>query len=201
MDRREILKATMMVGSLWAFGVGAAPPEGKGNGKGKGGGPHDKSGSSAGKRGGAGPAHDSKEKPGKGHSGKNRLETTDPRTDYDAYGRRSDYFDDRRDDRGRVRDNDAYPNLVYAGITSALAHQYARDAGFGRYASLPPGIRKNLARGKPLPPGIAKKVVPGALLGRLPRHEGYEWRMAGSDLILIFIATAVVADVLYDVFD
>lgn len=59
----------------------------------------------------------------------------------------------------------------------------------------------NLARGKPLPPGIAKKMVPGSLLGRLPRHPGYEWRIAGTDLILISVATAVIADILYDVFD
>src|SRR3546814_12654007 len=66
------------------------------------------------------------------------------------------------------------------------------------FRSLPPGIRKNLARGKPLPPGIQKKIVPGSLLSRLPRYSGYEWRVAGSDLILVAVATAVVADVLYE---
>lgn len=44
-------------------------------------------------------------------------------------------------------------------------------------------------------------MVPGSLLGRLPRYPGYEWRVAGTDLILVAVATAVVADVLYDVFD
>lgn len=68
-------------------------------------------------------------------------------------------------------------------------------------ASSPPGIRKNLARGKPLPPGIAKKMVPGPMLARLPAYPGYEWRIAGSDLVLVAIATAVVADVLLNVFD
>ena len=97
--------------------------------------------------------------------------------------------------------NDVLGDLVYAGITAALAREYALDFGLQGYSTLPPGIRKNLARGKPLPPGIAKKMVPGSLVGRLPRHPGYEWRIAGTDLILISVATAVIADILYDVFD
>ncbi|NYT67345.1 hypothetical protein [Pusillimonas noertemannii] len=41
----------------------------------------------------------------------------------------------------------------------------------------------------------------GALLGRLPRYPGYEWRIAGTDLILIAVGSMIVADILYDVFD
>src|SRR5690606_33591050 len=121
---------------------------------------------------------------------------------YDERGRYYGYFDDHRGSRGRQRHDDAYLGaLRIAGITAALAREYALDYGLCGYSTLPPGIRKNLARGKPLPPGIAKKMVPGSLLGRLPRHPGYEWRVAGTDLILISLATAVVADILYDVFD
>ena len=90
--------------------------------------------------------------------------------------------------------------LVAAGITAVAARNLALNAGVVGYAPLPPGIAKNLARGKPLPPGIAKKYVPGLILGQLPRHEGYEWRVAGSDLILVAIGTAVVADILRNVF-
>lgn len=92
--------------------------------------------------------------------------------------------------------------LITAGITSAMAHQYALESGvrMGGYKPLPPGIRKNLARGKPLPPGIAKKTAPSAMIGRLPRHPGYEWQMAGTDLVLVQIGTAIIADVLKDVF-
>lgn len=92
--------------------------------------------------------------------------------------------------------------LISAGITVAIAHQYALDSGLrsGAYQPLPLGIRKNLARGKPLPPGIAKKAPPSAMLGRLPRHPGYEWQMAGTDLVLVQVGTAIVADVLKDVF-
>ena len=93
-------------------------------------------------------------------------------------------------------------SLVVAGVTAAIARQYALDSGVktGSYKPLPPGIRKNLARGKPLPPGIAKKHAPSSMLGRLPQHPGYEWQMAGTDLILVQIGTAIVADVLKDVF-
>lgn len=97
------------------------------------------------------------------------------------------------------RDNLA-TDLVYAGITAALARSYAQEIGIGGYSDLPPGIRKNLARGKSLPPGIAKKTVPGNLLSRLPKHKGYNWRIAGRDLVLV-AATGIVADILYDVFD
>lgn len=92
--------------------------------------------------------------------------------------------------------------LVSAGITAALARQYAVDSrlDFSGYKPLPPGIRKNLARGKPLPPGIDKQVAPNSLRSRLPRHAGYDWQVAGTDLVLIQIGTAVVADVLKDVF-
>ncbi len=92
-------------------------------------------------------------------------------------------------------------SLRYAGITVTTARSYAHEYGLSGYSQLPPGIRKNLARGKPLPPGIAKKMVPGPMLARLPAYPGYEWRIAGSDLVLVAIATAVVADVLLNVFD
>lgn len=65
---------------------------------------------------------------------------------------------------------------------------------------LPPGIQKNLARGKPLPPGIAKKLD-GRLLGQLPRYDGYEWRQAGTDLILVAIASGIIYEVLNGAFD
>ena len=66
--------------------------------------------------------------------------------------------------------------------------------------SLPPGIQKNLARGKPLPPGIAKKLD-GRLLGQLPRYDGYEWQQAGTDLILVAVATGIIYEVLNGAFD
>ncbi|MFY1955649.1 anti-virulence regulator CigR family protein [Achromobacter xylosoxidans] len=102
---------------------------------------------------------------------------------------------------GKDSDTNVSVTLSTAGISISTARGYAVQAGATGYGSLPPGIRKNLARGKPLPPGIAKKMVPGPMLARLPVHPGYEWRVAGNDLILIAIATGIVADVLANVFD
>ena len=90
--------------------------------------------------------------------------------------------------------------LISAGINVALARELAESHRYTGYKPLPPGIRKNLARGKPLPPGIAKRGLPGPLLAELPHHEGYDWRQAGTDLVLVAVATAVIADVLVDVF-
>lgn len=63
---------------------------------------------------------------------------------------------------------------------------------------LPPGIRKNLARGKPLPPGIAKKVAPQALVSRISVPRGYEVVEVGWDVLLVEAATGVIHDVLMD---
>lgn len=89
---------------------------------------------------------------------------------------------------------------VRISITFDQARRYAMDTGAHGYQPLPPGIRKNLARGKPLPPGIAKKYAPAPMVTRLPVHPGHEWRVVGTDLVLVAIATAVVVDVLLDVF-
>jgi len=64
---------------------------------------------------------------------------------------------------------------------------------------IPPGIRKNLARGKPMPRGIAKQVLPPELLEALPEREGYEVVRAGWDVVLVEVATGIVHDVLMDV--
>lgn len=109
---------------------------------------------------------------------------------------------DQGQGQGNAQDNssDLATGLVIAGITTIAAQNLATNYGMVGYAPLPPGIAKNLARGKPLPPGIAKKYPPNAMLGQLPYHPGYEWRVAGSDLILVAIGTAIVADVLRNVF-
>ena len=64
--------------------------------------------------------------------------------------------------------------------------------------ALPPGIAKNLARGKPLPPGIAKQIDP-ALARQLPYYPGYEWRQYGTDAVLVEVGTTVVREVLRDI--
>lgn len=95
---------------------------------------------------------------------------------------------------------DAVISLVLAGISISQARDLAVTHHVTGYKPLPPGIRRNLARGKPLPPGIAKQSLPPGMLGSLPRHEGYEWQRCGADLVLVSLASAVIADVLVDVF-
>jgi Ni/Co efflux regulator RcnB len=65
---------------------------------------------------------------------------------------------------------------------------------------LPPGIAKNLARGKPLPPGIAKTRVPDVVLVKLPwRPPGYTFFLVG-DRIVLLDAKGLVADILLSIF-
>lgn len=89
---------------------------------------------------------------------------------------------------------------VTAGISVGDARLLAAQYNLTGQKRLPPGIRKNLARGKPLPPGIAKRYLPEPFVTRLPRHSGYEWRQAGTDLVLVISGTMVVSDVLPGVF-
>jgi hypothetical protein len=90
---------------------------------------------------------------------------------------------------------------VSAGISFGDARQLAVNHGMTGTKPLPKGIRKNLERGKPMPPGIANTRMPGSFVNQLPDHEGYEWRQAGSDLLLVASGSLVIADVLENVFD
>ena len=65
--------------------------------------------------------------------------------------------------------------------------------------SLPPGIAKNLARGKPLPPGIAKTRVPDDLIVLLPARAGTHWLIAG-DVVLLVDAGDVIVDLIRLIF-
>lgn len=66
--------------------------------------------------------------------------------------------------------------------------------------SLPPGVQKNLARGKPLPPGLGKRFD-SRLQSRMPHYDGYEWQQVGSDVVLISISTGLIQEVLHDILD
>jgi Ni/Co efflux regulator RcnB len=74
-----------------------------------------------------------------------------------------------------------------------------RGAGKGKTKGLPPGIAKNLARGKALPPGIAKQQLPNGLVSVLPPSpRGYERIIVDGRVLLVEIATQVIHDVLTD---
>lgn len=105
---------------------------------------------------------------------------------------------DGQDNPGKS--NKSVSDDVNARVSFDHARHLALNYGLTGYESLPPGIAKNLARGKPLPPGIAKKTVPASMLGQLPSYPGYEWRVVGDDLVLIALSTAIVTTVINGVF-
>jgi hypothetical protein len=64
---------------------------------------------------------------------------------------------------------------------------------------LPPGIAKNVARGKPLPPGIAKRAVPAELVVVGPKVEkDVSFAIVGE--VVVALKGGVVIDVLAGVF-
>ncbi|VEC08041.1 Putative inner membrane protein [Klebsiella pneumoniae] len=93
------------------------------------------------------------------------------------------------------------PDHVDSDISFSRARSLAVNYGLVGYQALPPGIAKNVARGKPLPPGIAKKTLPASMINDLPYYPGYEWRAVGDDLVLVALSTAIVTAVINGVFD
>lgn len=100
------------------------------------------------------------------------------------------------------RDSDVHINLNGPSIDIDRVRIILGDNRnlIGPASSLPPGIAKNLARGKPLPPGIAKNFD-SRLLGKLPHYDGYEWKQIGTDVVLVAIASGIIYEVLRNVLD
>lgn len=90
---------------------------------------------------------------------------------------------------------------ISAGISVGDARMLASEHGMTGTKPLPPGIKKNMARGKPMPPGIQKTRMPQSFIDELPRHDGYEWRQAGADLVLVASGSLIISDILEGVFD
>lgn len=165
---------TAVLATLVSLSLFAAPVMANpGNGNGNGGG----HGNSSGNHGNKGNQGNQGNKDHKGNSGDKKNVSSDKRKNYGK------------------------PDHVDSDISFATARHLAVNYGLTGYDALPPGIAKNLARGKPLPPGIAKKVVPASMLGELPYYPGYEWRIVGDDLVLIALSTAVVTAIINGVFD
>ncbi|MFT5780675.1 MAG: Ni/Co efflux regulator RcnB [Pseudomonas sp.] len=97
------------------------------------------------------------------------------------------------------KNDDEYFQRHYDNDVERILRIFSDNSGqYGQIDSLPPGIRKNLARGKPLPPGIAKKMNPD-FARQLPNYPGYEWLQVGSDAALINITTGLVREIMRDV--
>lgn len=81
-----------------------------------------------------------------------------------------------------------------------IINDYYRRYPAGSVQDLPPGIAKNLARGKPLPPGIAKRYLPNNLNALLPSpYAGTNRLIVGNDILLVQATTGLILDVLNNV--
>ena len=96
--------------------------------------------------------------------------------------------------------------IVFDAIQRQIIAEYYREhrtehpGGKGKRKGLPPGIARNLERGKTLPPGIAKRPLPDALERRLPPPpEGHERVIVDGRVLLIDIATGLIRDKLEDI--
>jgi hypothetical protein len=96
-------------------------------------------------------------------------------------------------------------DVIFTDGEASIIRAYYRDQAAPRTGKqkgnkgLPPGIAKNLQRGKSLPPGIAKKALPGSLNDLLPPPPGgFERIEMSGKVLLIEIATQVIHDVLDD---
>jgi hypothetical protein len=101
---------------------------------------------------------------------------------------------------------DASVQVVFTDGEIAIISAYYKDGDASHKGKrkvnkgLPPGIVKNLQRGKPLPPGIAKQALPSRLIELLPPPpRGFERVVLSGKVLLVEIATQVIHDVLEDV--
>ena len=175
MSTRHTLKTALA--AVISLAVLVAPVyANQGNGNGNGGGGHGNSG------GGSNHGNNGNNGKGGGHSDKAQKNNQS----YEDHGKRKNY---------------GKPDHVDSDIDFSRARSLAVNYGLVGYQALPPGIAKNLARGKPLPPGIAKKTLPASMINDLPYYPGYEWRAVGDDLVLIALSTAIVTTIINGVFD
>ena len=128
--------------------------------------------------------------PGKGKGkGKNKDKANKDRDDDDDY----DDDDDESDGRGR-----GLPDIIFGeDEKKKIGEYYSKNRV--NVDVLPPGIAKNLERGKPLPPGIAAKDIPYDLRSQFPFLDGYKSVITGDDVVLVDESTNVVVDILKDI--
>lgn len=104
---------------------------------------------------------------------------------------------DKKPDRKRKHDEH---RPAKRGVSRHDARRWAVQYRYTGYTPLPPGVRKNMMRGKPLPHGIAGHPVPPGMRRHLPHHDGYTWYRTGNDLVLIAATSGIVTDIMINVF-
>ncbi|MCK2183321.1 anti-virulence regulator CigR family protein [Halomonas getboli] len=125
-----------------------------------------------------------------GHDGRERTERHEDRYENRHEERR---YDDRDRDYRHHDDLDLEEALI-RDIFGRHRDVYAHED----HEAIPPGVRQNLARGKPMPPGIGKRLDDG-IRRDLPHYDGYEWRRVGADAVLVDITNDIIYDVIHDV--
>ena len=60
-------------------------------------------------------------------------------------------------------------------------------------------MQKHIDRTGRLPPGLEKRRLPGDLRGLLPRRTGQDYRVVGTDIVLIETATNLILDIMQGV--
>ncbi len=89
--------------------------------------------------------------------------------------------------------------LIGDYVQKAKSSHNGLPPGLAKRDRLPPGLQKQIQRNGSLPPGLAKRGLPGDLRGRLPHRKGQDYRVVGSDIVLIETATNVILDIMKDV--
>ena len=118
--------------------------------------------------------------------------SADQRNDHDHGGPQQGQYDNHDNDHRGGQDNHrGGPPRDFGPVRQTIHdhHDY-----FVRGAPPPPGI--HLERGRPLPRGYYGERLDSRALGRLPYYQGYEWRRAGSDIVLIAVGTGIVYEIL-----
>ncbi|WCM51529.1 RcnB family protein [Pseudomonas sp. WJP1] len=118
--------------------------------------------------------------------------SADQRNDHDHGGPQQGQYDNHDNDHRGGQDNHrGGPPRDFGPVRQTIHdhHDY-----FVRGAPPPPGI--HLERGRPLPHGYYGERLDNRALSRLPYYQGYEWRRAGSDIVLIAMGSGIVYEIL-----
>ena len=86
------------------------------------------------------------------------------------------------------------------GTHSYLINTGLRQQIFTQVSSLPPGIKKNLARGKGLPPGIAKKVLlPATVVNHVSLPANTNIIVVGSNVVVFDPIKNIILDIILNI--
>lgn len=115
----------------------------------------------------------------------------DPRDEHDRGGPQQGQWDNRGGEHRGPEEHRGGPPRDFGPVRQTIRDNHGY---FVRGAPPPPGI--HLVRGQPLPRGYYGERLDNRALAHLPYYNGYEWRRAGGDIVLIAVATGIVYEVL-----